>query len=52
MRCFPDDVVADEEALARVLAAAVAFTDALPPKDKKAAIRPSRMRGGPGRRES
>lgn len=32
---LPDEVVADEEALAKVLALAVAFTAALPPKVKK-----------------
>ena len=32
----PDDVLADEEALAAVLAQAVAFTASLPPKEKKA----------------
>ena len=32
----PDDVLADDEALAAVLAKAVAFTAALPPKEKKA----------------
>jgi TfoX/Sxy family transcriptional regulator of competence genes len=32
----PDDVLADEEALAAVLVKAVAFTAALPPKEKKA----------------
>jgi TfoX/Sxy family transcriptional regulator of competence genes len=31
----PDDVLADEEALTAVLAKAVAFTAALPPKEKK-----------------
>jgi TfoX/Sxy family transcriptional regulator of competence genes len=31
----PDDVVADEEALADVLAQAVGFTASLPPKEKK-----------------
>ena len=34
---IPDDVVADEAALAEVLAKAVAFTAALPPKAKKPA---------------
>jgi hypothetical protein len=33
---LPDEVVAEEEALAGVLAAAVAFTASLPPKAKKA----------------
>jgi len=32
----PDDVIADEPALAELLAAAVAFTATLPPKEKKA----------------
>jgi TfoX/Sxy family transcriptional regulator of competence genes len=32
----PDDVLADEEALAAVLARAVEFTASLPPKEKKA----------------
>jgi hypothetical protein len=31
----PDDVLADDEALAAVLAEAVAFTASLPPKEKK-----------------
>ena len=35
----PDDVLADEEALAKVLAQAVAFTASLPPKEKKATVR-------------
>ncbi|HLY77934.1 MAG TPA: TfoX/Sxy family protein, partial [Caulobacteraceae bacterium] len=30
----PDDVLADDEALAKVLAEAVAFTASLPPKEK------------------
>jgi hypothetical protein len=33
---IPDDVLADEEALASVLAKAVSFTASLPPKEKKA----------------
>jgi hypothetical protein len=33
---IPDDVLADEEALAAVLAKAVSFTATLPPKEKKA----------------
>ena len=32
----PDDIVADEEALAATIAKAVAFTATLPPKEKKA----------------
>lgn len=39
---IPDDVVADEAALAEVLAKAVAFTAALPPKAKK----PARKKAG------
>ena len=39
---IPDDVVADEAALAEVLAKAVAFTAALPPKVKK----PARKKAG------
>jgi hypothetical protein len=33
---IPDDVLADEPALAEVLAQAVAFTASLPPKEKQA----------------
>jgi TfoX/Sxy family transcriptional regulator of competence genes len=33
---LPDDLVADEEALAATLAKAVAYTASLPPKEKKA----------------
>jgi len=36
---IPDAVVADEQGLAAVLAKAVGFTAALPPKEKKAAKR-------------
>jgi hypothetical protein len=32
---LPDEVMADEAAVARVLAQAVAFTASLPPKEKK-----------------
>ena len=32
----PDDVLADDEALAELLAKAVSFTASLPPKEKKA----------------
>ena len=39
---IPDEVVADEGALAEVLAKAVAFTAALPPKAKK----PARKKAG------
>lgn len=39
---IPDDVVADEAALAEVLAKAAAFTAALPPKVKK----PARKKAG------
>jgi hypothetical protein len=39
---IPDDVVADEAALAEVLAKAVAFTAALPPKARK----PARKKAG------
>jgi TfoX/Sxy family transcriptional regulator of competence genes len=33
---IPDDIIADEQALARTLASAVSFTASLPPKEKKA----------------